>query len=105
MRLDGRPAGAVVLRLEPNGIAVIRNAFTLPQFQRRGVYLAAVARRVEVAREVGCTVAITQAISTTSSPILQKRGFRKLCELYAYAPGDQPLAVADLAAQPTSPRT
>jgi hypothetical protein len=95
-RLEGQPAGAVVLHLEPNGIAVIRNAFTLPQFQRRGVYLAGVARRLQVAREAGCTVALTQAISTTSSPILQKRGFRKLCELHAYAPGDQPLAVTEV---------
>lgn len=83
-RLRGQAAGIVVLRVEPNGVAYLRNAFTLPEFRHQGVYSALVSHRMEVARAAGCTAAAVQAIQTTSSPILARRGFRTVSTLHAY---------------------
>jgi hypothetical protein len=84
--IDGRPASCVVLGIEPNGVAYLRNAFTLEQFRGRGVYLSCVAHRLAVARAAGCTYAVVQAQTKTSSPILQKRGFRRVSWLRALEP-------------------
>jgi N-acetylglutamate synthase-like GNAT family acetyltransferase len=82
-RLDGVAASCVVLRIEPNGVAYLRNAETLPQYRNRGLYLTLVGHRLKVAREAGCTSAVVQANIQSSSPILQKRGFRRVSWLKA----------------------
>jgi GNAT superfamily N-acetyltransferase len=80
-RIDGTPAGSAVMRMEPTGVAYLRNAFTLPEFRGRGLYLAMIAARLAMAREAGCRAAVVQAQTHTSSPILKKRGFEALCQL------------------------
>ena len=80
-RLDGEVAGYAVLRLEPNGVAYLRNAMTIPAFRQRGVYLSLVAHRLSTARMAGSTIAVLQAQHTTSSPILVKRGFVPVCRI------------------------
>jgi N-acetylglutamate synthase-like GNAT family acetyltransferase len=82
-RLDGVAASCVVLRIEPNGVAYLRNAETLPAYRNRGLYLTLVGHRLKVAREAGCTSAVVQAQIQSSSPILQKRGFRRVSWLRA----------------------
>jgi N-acetylglutamate synthase-like GNAT family acetyltransferase len=82
-RVDGMAAGCVVLRNEPNGVAYLRNAETLPQFRNRGIYLTLIGHRLAVAREAGCTSAVVQAQVQSSSPILCKRGFQRVSWLQA----------------------
>ncbi len=84
-RLDGRIAGFVVLRIEPNGVAYLRNAITVPGFRNRGLYLTLLAHRLRVAREAGCEVAVVAAQVQSSSPILCKRGFVRVCGFNGYA--------------------
>jgi len=83
-RIDGQVASIVVLRIESNGVAYLRNAVTLPRFRGRGLYLALVAHRLKVARAAGCTAAVVAAQVQSSSPILRKRGFERVCGFYAY---------------------
>ncbi len=85
--VDGNPAGCSVLRVEGNGIAYLRNAFTSSEFRNRGVYIAMVGARLGYAREVGCTAAVVQAQRQSSAPILRKRGFFKVCELVGHERG------------------
>ncbi len=84
-RLGDEVVGHVILRTEPNGVAYFRDAYTLQSARQHGVYLALVARRLQVAREEGCTVGVVQANRETSSPILQKRGWRPVSWLTGYA--------------------
>lgn len=83
-RLDGRVVSYTATRFEANGTAYLRQGLTHPDFQRRGLYLTLLKHRLDAARAAGCTRAVVQAISTTSSPILQKRGFRRVCGLVGY---------------------
>jgi N-acetylglutamate synthase-like GNAT family acetyltransferase len=82
-RIDGVAASCVVLRIEPNGVAYLRNGETLPAYRNRGLYLTLVGHRLKVAREAGCTSAVVQAQIQSSSPILRKRGFRRVSWLRA----------------------
>lgn len=84
-RLDGHFAGYSVLYTDSSGAAYLRQAITLPAYQRRGIYNRLLAHRLEVAGQMGCTRAIVQAISTSSSPMLQRRGFERVCTLTGYA--------------------
>ena len=83
-RIDGQVASIAVLRIESNGVAYLRNAITLPRFRGRGLYLALVAHRLTVARAAGCSAAVVAAQVQSSSPILRKRGFERVCGFYAY---------------------
>ena len=83
-RLGGEVAGYAVLRLEPTGIAYLKDAVTRPEFRRHGVYLALVAHRLTVARAAGGIAAVIQAQADTAAPILLKRGFRRVCRLVAF---------------------
>jgi GNAT superfamily N-acetyltransferase len=80
-RLDGEVAGYAVLRLQPNGVAYLRDAMTVPAFRRRGVYSALVAHRLRTAAHHGARVAVVQALEHTSAPILRKLGFRPVCHI------------------------
>lgn len=82
--VDGEPAGCSVLRIEPDRIAYLRNAFTKEIFRQRGVYLGMVGARLALARERGCVAAVVQAQARSSAPILKKRGFFKVCDLVGH---------------------
>jgi hypothetical protein len=84
-RLQSDIAGYAVLRIEPNKVAYLRNAMTVPAFRNRGVYLSLVAHRLAIARASGCTIAVLQAQTKTSSPILMKRGFTPVCRVVGLA--------------------
>jgi len=83
-RLDGRAAGAVVHHVEPNGVAYLRNAYTRQDARGHGVYSALVTHRLQLAKQAGCTKAAVQANRETSSPILAKRGFKTVSQIYGY---------------------
>lgn len=83
-RLEGRPAGYALVRLEPNGTANLCDAFTLPEARGRGVYLSLVAHRLAEARKHGSTLAVTRANTRTSAPILMKRGFMPICSFFVF---------------------
>lgn len=83
-RIDGRVVTYTATRYEPNGTAYLRQGATLPNFQKRGIYTTVLAHRLARARAAGSTRVVVQAITTTSSPILQKYGFRRVCGLTAY---------------------
>jgi len=57
-RLDGHFAGYSALHMNSSGAAYLRQAITLPEYQRRGVYNGLLAHRLEVARNFGCTRAL-----------------------------------------------
>jgi len=84
-RLDGHFAGYSALHMNSSGAAYLRQAITLPGYQRRGVYNRLLAHRLKVARKLGCTRALVQAMRTTSSPMLRRRGFTQVCTLTGYA--------------------
>ncbi len=84
-RLDKAFAGYAVLRIEANGTAYLRNAKTVPALRHRGIYLSLVAHRLATAKAAGCTAAVVQALTTTSAPILIKRGFTPVCRIVGLA--------------------
>lgn len=72
--LDGQPAatGGCTIARE---VARLWGAGTRPQFRGRGAYRAVLARRIEVARRCGATLALVKGRVETSGPILAKAGF------------------------------
>lgn len=89
--IDDRAISCAVLRIEPTGVAYLRNAITDPAYRGRGAYRALIAARLAFAREAGCGAAVVQAQTATSSPILRKRGFQVLCQLRGFIrPSAQP---------------
>jgi len=82
-RLHGHVAGYAVLRLEPNGVAYLGDAMTVPTFRKRGVYSSLVAHRLKVARAGGCLAAVTLAQRSTSAPILVRHGFTVVSRMIA----------------------
>jgi GNAT superfamily N-acetyltransferase len=82
--LDGQVVTYTATRFEPNGTAYLRQGMTHPDFRGRGVYTTLLAHRLARAREAGSVRMVVQAIHSSSSPILQKYGFRRVCGLSAY---------------------
>ncbi len=88
-RLEGRPVGYALLRMEANGTANLCEAFTLPEARGHGVYLSLVAHRLAWARQQGSTLAVTRANTQTSAPTLIKRGFKPVCSFFLLTHQDQ----------------
>ncbi len=94
-RLDGKVASCVVSHIEPSGVIYLRNAVTLPEFRKRGLYLTLVAYRLGVGRAAGCRAAVVQAQTRSSAPILLKRGFERVTTIWGLArPGTESAASA-----------
>ncbi|WP_156739121.1 GNAT family N-acetyltransferase [Occultella aeris] len=72
--VDGVPAatGGVTRAGE---VARLWGACTVPEFRRRGAYRAATAARMTSAADLGCTLALVNALVDTSAPILARLGF------------------------------
>jgi GNAT superfamily N-acetyltransferase len=82
--IDGQPVSAGVLAITTSGHGLLAGSATARSFRGRGCYAALVARRWQVASELGLGALIVQA-SEMSAPILQRLGFRKTGELIASA--------------------
>ena len=73
-----RPVSAARMVLHPGtGFASLWGGGTAPDWRGRGIYRALVARRMEVAMELGCEYLQVDA-SDMSRPILERLGFRAL---------------------------
>ena len=76
--VDGQPVSGGRVDLDPGvEFAGLFGGVTLPEFRRRGLYRATVARRAELARERGYRWLYVDALPT-SRPILERLGFVKL---------------------------
>ncbi|WP_163543943.1 hypothetical protein [Occultella kanbiaonis] len=56
-------------------VARLWGACTAPEVRRRGAYRAATAARLAIAADLGCTLALVNALVDTSAPILTRLGF------------------------------
>lgn len=73
--VDGKPASGGRVDLEPGvDFAGMFGGVTLPEFRRRGLYRATVARRAEIVRDAGYRWLYVDALPT-SRPILERVGF------------------------------
>lgn len=73
--VDGQPVSGGRVDLDPGvEFAGLFGGVTLPEFRRRGLYRATVARRAELAREAGYRWLYVDALPT-SRPILERNGF------------------------------
>jgi N-acetylglutamate synthase-like GNAT family acetyltransferase len=74
--------GYCTMRLEPSGVAYLRNAFTIAEYRKQGIYATMIAHRLQIAKAAGATGAVVQALTNTSSPVLQKYGFQPVSKFY-----------------------
>lgn len=75
-RVDGEPAGAALLSLDAD-IGYLANASTLPEYRRRGVQTALIARRIEDAAAAGCDAVCSGApFGSPSQRNLQRAGLQ-----------------------------
>lgn len=73
--VDGAPAGTGELHLQ-DGVGWLTADTTLPQFRRRGVQGALQRARLEIARDAGCDLALTEAIpGSASQRNMERLGF------------------------------
>jgi hypothetical protein len=77
--LDGRPVAQAQATFTPHGV-VMNGGSTLPDARGRGAYRALVAARWDAAAERGTPALVTQA-GAMSKPILERLGFRAVCEI------------------------
>jgi ribosomal protein S18 acetylase RimI-like enzyme len=74
--VDGEPAGAALLSLEDE-IGYLANASTLPEYRRRGVQTALIARRIVDAVAAGCEAVCSGAtFGSPSQRNLQRAGLQ-----------------------------
>jgi GNAT superfamily N-acetyltransferase len=77
--VDGEPVARASGSFSEHGVALFGGS-TLPEARGRGAYRALVAARWRDAVARGTPVLVTQA-SPMSRPILQRLGFREVCEI------------------------
>jgi GNAT superfamily N-acetyltransferase len=83
------PAGySIMTDTDVAGVVWFAQSATLEPYRGRGIYRSLVAMRAADARAEGAEAAVTQAIRTTSAPLLQRMGFTELCAmpLHVWAP-------------------
>jgi hypothetical protein len=81
--LDGRPAATGMAIPSDRGIFLVAGA-TASWARGRGLYRALVRARWDFAVERGTPALVTDAIVTTSYPILQRLGFTEVCTIWRY---------------------
>jgi GNAT superfamily N-acetyltransferase len=78
--------GYCTMKLEASGVVYLRNAFTIAEYRKQGIYGTMIAHRLQIAKVAGATGAVVQALTDTSSPVLQKYGFVPVCKFYGLMP-------------------
>lgn len=74
--VDGRPAGTGSVKME-DGVAWLSADSTLPEFRGRGIQQAVQRFRLQVAREAGCSLVVTEAQPGSGSQRnMERLGFR-----------------------------
>ena len=77
--VDGEPVARATAAFSEHGVTLFGGA-TLPEARGRGAYRALVAARWDDAVAAGTPALVTQA-GAMSRPILQRLGFREVCEI------------------------
>lgn len=72
--LDGAPVAVGAVEVA-DGVARLWGSGVLESHRGKGIYRAMVAQRLAYAEERAATMALSQGIISTSSPILQRLGF------------------------------
>ena len=73
--VEGDPVGVCSMTIS-GGLADFGGMTTLPYYRRRGVQRACLARRIEIARRAGCSVAVTSATpGGESARNIERAGF------------------------------
>ena len=84
-RVDGHPAAAAGLYLQPSG-ALLSGAATLPSYRRRGCQSALILRRLADARAITDLAVVTVAHGSASQANLMRVGFRQTHTRTAWRP-------------------
>jgi hypothetical protein len=84
-RVNGEPAAAASLYLDPHG-CLLSGAATLPQFRRRGCQSALITRRLTDARTLTDLAVVTTAFGSASQSNLERAGFRQTHTRTAWRP-------------------
>jgi hypothetical protein len=79
--LDGKPAATGLAIPSDRGVFLIAGA-TAPWARGRGLYRALVSARWNYAAARGTPALVTEAIVTTSYPILRRLGFTEVCPIW-----------------------
>jgi GNAT superfamily N-acetyltransferase len=78
--LDGKPGATGLAIPSDRGVFLIGGS-TVPRARGRGLYRALVRARWDYAVERGTPALVTEAMVTTSYPILQRLGFTEVCTI------------------------
>ena len=79
--VEGAIAVANMFLIPGTNIVELSGASTLPEHRGKGAYTTLLAARFSDAARFGAKAAVTQATPETSSPVCQRVGMHKLCEL------------------------
>lgn len=81
------PAGvAIMVALPGTRLVLMASAATVAAFRGQGLYTALIHQRLADARALGADMAIVHALTHTSAPICQRRGYQELERLQMYVP-------------------
>jgi len=83
---SGRAVGAAGTVLFEKSAYLI-GAVVLPEHRKRGVYRALTDARLADAAALGRALATTHARAATSAPLLERRGFQRVCRFASYGSG------------------
>lgn len=83
-RIAGTPVAAANTALFTRS-AYLMGAVVLPPYRGRGVYRALIAARLRDIAAAGLRLVTTQALASTSAPILARLGFRTVAAVTSYA--------------------
>lgn len=82
---DGVPVGyGTGLVDRHHGVSLLGGSSVLPAHRGRGHYRALVAARMQLARQMGSQAMVTQAVRSTSAPILARLGFLEITAIEKY---------------------
>jgi GNAT superfamily N-acetyltransferase len=82
-RHRGRPVGAAC-HIAFERSVYLQGGFVLPEFRQRGVYRAMIAARLQHAAARGRGLATVIALRSSSAPLLEHLGFRRMVEFVSY---------------------
>lgn len=84
---DNPVAYGVSVYYKKEKVVILQGSGTIGAFRGKGIYTRLVSARMADASNMGMEIAVIHAIKSTSMPICQKIGFRKISDidLYAYS--------------------
>jgi len=80
----GEPAGTAGLSFLENS-AHFAGSVVLPRFRGRGIYRVMIEERMRIVRERGVAIVTNHCRASTSAPICERLGFRRVCEMQVFS--------------------